>query len=779
MIIIPTDITVKSGIIHIYCAGQKEPYQSAYKNYLKISTTKKIEHNLIVKQETVKQLLFGKEVTVVKAYVKNPFDVRQIRDDLPDYDILEWDIPFIRKFLVDNQVTPLQAYDVEIQDRTITSWAPAKKETSFKDFNLIAIDIETYAKEKRINTKINPILSIAIYSHKHEEVLTWTKKESKHKYVTNCKNEKEMLELFNTRMKEISCDFICGYNSDGFDMPYIQDRCDVHKVELSFTKENTGFNFTGGKQPSAHCRGTPHIDIFTFIRTNLRTNLKTTSLSLNAVSKELLDNQKVDVDINDLYDAWDKQDMDRLDVFLEYNLHDTRLTWQLVEHLYANIAEFMRLIPVPVQDITRMAYSQLVENYLINRSREYNVLVPNKAIGDELKERMQQPMNEGAFVFKPTPGLYNNIAVFDFQSLYPSIIASLNIDKGAMTKTGNESDRVPEYDGKLYFTKKPVGFIPQVIGDIIKRRIELKSQIKKEKNAAMKALLAARIYNLKILANSMYGYLSFVHARWYSNECGGATTAYARHYIKLTIEMAKKDGFNVIYGDTDSVFLALGDKTTKDALTFVETLNKTLPGIMELQFEDEFTSGIFVGAKNGTGGAKKRYALRAKSGEFKIAGFEMVRNDWSQLAKRTQREVVEILLNEQNKEKAFAHIKDVIKAVLAGKIDREDLIMHSKLSRDVNEYTSNLPHVVIAKQMIAKGDTLGRGSNIPYLVVKGKGSLFERVKIPSETQDNEIDEEYYINNQVVPVVESIMAVFGYKKEDFTNAAKQNSLDSFF
>src|SRR3989344_2209986 len=108
----------------------------------------------------------------------------------------------------------------------------------------------------------------------------------------------------------------------------------------------------------------------------------------------------------------------------------------------------------------------------------------------------------------------------------------------------------------------------------------------------------------------MYGYMGFFGARWYSKECASSITAWAREYIQDLIKKAENEKFNVIYSDTDSCMLEMGNKTKKDALDFLSRFNKQLEGVMELGLENFYLRGIFVSKKSDESkGAKKKYAL--------------------------------------------------------------------------------------------------------------------------------------------------------------------------
>ncbi|MFT4312960.1 MAG: DNA polymerase domain-containing protein [Candidatus Woesearchaeota archaeon] len=790
----------KDGAIHMTVYGldegfaQKTLVDKTYQNYLFLlltnisrveEITKTLEQNdiqTVTSIHTCTKTFFGDSYTTLKVYLP----VTSIPYEFIDYcqkivgvtDVLEGDLSIVRKYIREKQLKPFTKHTiVQEQEQTFTLKA-TNILLSFDQIRLCSFDIETYAPSKRIDTK-NPIISIAYTLGDEKKVITWSKHTSSLSYVHQVKSEKEMIAYFFAQLQKQKPHIICGYNSDAFDFSYIADRCVELGIKPKFTPSGDGLQFSSGSTPVAICRGMPHIDLFPFIRLNLKNQLRTMSYSLDAVSQELLGDEKHDIDITQLYKAWDEQDAKALDDYFAYNVHDCVLCTKLFEVLLPNMLEFSKLIPLPLQELTRMSYSQLVEWYLIFRAVEFDELVPNKPRGELLQKRLQEPKNEGAFVFKPTPGLYKKIAVFDFQSLYPSIIASCNIEKSTINRDSHPSHQVPELEQKIYVDPKRKSFIPKVIADIIKRRVEIKEKLKNTSQETEKRFLKAQIYNLKILANSMYGYLAFAYARWHSNESAAATTAFARHYIKYTIKKAQEEGFHILYGDTDSIFLELRQKTKKDAEDFVKRLNTSLPGIMELQLENYFQSGIFVGSKSGRGGAKKRYALYEGNDSFKITGLEYVRTDWCDFARNTQYEVIKILLAQDDVQGAVLYVKKQIQKLKNHEVSISDLTLQAKLSRSLSEYTTNLPHVVLAKQLQQEGQFVGKGSRIRYVVRKGSGAVYERVAKPEDVKIEDLDGEYYIQNQLLPVVLSLLEVFGMKKDDILSSQTQGNLSSYF
>ncbi|MDO8628847.1 MAG: DNA polymerase domain-containing protein, partial [Nanoarchaeota archaeon] len=325
-----------------------------------------------------------------------------------------------------------------------------------------------------------------------------------------------------------------------------------------------------------------------------------------------------------------------------------------------------------------------------------------------------------------------------------------------------------------YYKTKPQGFIPGILKDIVQRRARIKTLMKQQNKKD--PILNARQYGLKILANSFYGYFGFGGARWYSNNGAASITAWARHYIQTTIKQFQEEGFNVLYSDTDSLYMTLGKKKQADAIKLKEKINKELPEGMELELENHYVRGIFVMKKGGEQkGAKKKYALLDEKGTIKVRGFETIRGDWSVIARETQQRLLEIILKENNPEKASNYIKETIKAAQQKKIPLEKMIIRKQLKKEIKDYDNIGPHVAIAKKMEERGMHIEAGSIITYIIDEGKGMIRDRAKIPDEAKS--YDAEYYINHQILPAVQPLLDVLHIKEEELTkNHAQKGVMD---
>ena len=209
------------------------------------------------------------------------------------------------------------------------------------------------------------------------------------------------------------------------------------------------------------------------------------------------------------------------------------------------------------------------------------------------------------------------------------------------------------------------------------------------------------------------------------------------------------------------------------AQKFLKYLNSTLPESMELEYEGFYRRGFFV--------SKKRYAV-IEDGEIIAKGLELVRRDWAPIVKKTQEEVLMAILKEGDSDKAIKAVKKAFKRIKKGEVDNKELIIHTQITKPLNQYKQVGPHVVAAKKIEEHGIKVSRGTIVQYIIVKGKGSISQRAVPYEYSEGYDYDKEYYINNQMIPAVERIMYAFGYSRKDLEDLSKgevQQSLDAFF
>ena len=734
--------------------------------------------------------LIGNSVTAIKVDVKKQKEIRLIVEEIkktPGFEeIVEIDISPHRRYLIDNKFQMLtrircngdilenKNYNV---DYTILSDSIEEVGGEvIENPKIMALDIETYNPIGNPRPTKDPIIMVSVSTNYGlNKVITWKKFDCDKDYVEFVDSEIDLLKKIKQVIQKEKPEIIVGYNSDNFDFPYIQERAKKYKINLNVGLDRSNLRINKrGIGTAASIKGIPHIDLYTFIRNILGPTLKTETYNLNSVANELIGEKKLDdFHWTELSKLWDDGGAN-LNKVVEYSLNDAVITLKLAEKLFNLVVELTKIVGQSLFDVSRMTYGQCVEWFLIKNAHDFNELIPPKPVGKFVSNRINKTY-EGAYVHEPKPGLYENITVYDFRSLYPSIVVSYNICPTTLfCDCCKEGYTTPDIDGKKYsFCKKHKGFIPKLLEDLINRRIRIKEILKKlDKQDEDYKILSSRSYAIKTIANAIYGYFGFGRSRWYCIECAASITALGRYYIKKVIEDAEKWGFNVLYSDTDSIFIALGDKSLEDGEKFVKDVNENLPEMMELEFQGFYPRGIFV--------AKKRYALADTIGKLTVKGLEWVRRDWSNVAKETQINVLKTILISGSIDKAVEIVKETIKNLKSGKVPLSEVTIYTQLTRKIEDYDSIGPHVSAAIKARDKGYKFEPGQIIKYVVVKGGGSISDKSYILDDVIERnlEYDPEYYINNQVLPAVERIFEVIGISKDELMGKI-QTTLGGFF
>src|SRR3989338_4913296 len=260
------DYRIKDGKVYVYLFGKLEaggkicvihehrPYFFAQiksidtKRFEELSINNHPEPAKIVSWEIVEKEFLGKKEALWKMYVNYPKAVPLISKELESWGIncYEKDILFVHRYLRDHGITPMTLVQAEgeFSDKNelrIPTFLASRVEQLSKEplhtWNILALDIETYAKKKEINPEKNPILMIAFYGidengKDFQKVITWKNFDSNLKYLEIVSDEVELLKRFRKILLDYQPDILTGYYSDGFDFPYLKTRAEKHNLKL-------------------------------------------------------------------------------------------------------------------------------------------------------------------------------------------------------------------------------------------------------------------------------------------------------------------------------------------------------------------------------------------------------------------------------------------------------------------------------------------------------------------------------------------------------------------
>ena len=744
----------------------------------------------VEKVELHEKSFLDRKVRALKIFATNYKDLHDVADrlDFPEIECRRgYDLGFDTHYIIEKKIEPMHWYNFSGEvlnnslefggvdsgldvDFCIRLDSAKKLEESTLNFRpkVLAYDIET----DDIKIGEGEILMVSLVTDDFKKVITCRKPiQKKLDFVEYAKDEADLIERFLKYVKELSPDFLVGYFSDGFDLPYLKMRAEKNDIRLSIGLDSSQPHFSRGLEITAKTKGIVHVDLLKFIRTAYSQYMQSETLSLNEVAHEFLGDEKK---------PFKHQHSSRLgdsgwESYFEYNLHDSVLVYGLFDKMWPDILEFSRVMHEPVAEVTRNGMSKNVESFILHNLERFNEIPEKRPTNEEIGERRSKEKYEGAFVFEPTPGLYENISVFDFTSSYGSTIVTYNLSKSTFLEKETKDSYSIEIQGrKVSFTRKP-GFFPEMLKGIIELRKKYKEELKKKPDVIKRA----RSNAFKLLANASYGYQGFFGARYYSREAAAATAAFAKRSIKDAIEKINKQGYKVIYSDTDSIAFLMEGKAEPETKKFLEKLNSEMPGIMELELEGFFTRGLWVTKRSGLLGAKKKYALLGNDGKLKIRGFETVRRDWCSLARKTQNEVLRMVLQDGNEKRAMDFIKKVIKDLKQRKVQRDEIIIKTMLQKPLAEYKAISPHVIAARKMEEKEIPISGGNLIEYFIAETrekKKLVRDKVKLPDEKGEYNI--EYYLNKQILPAVENILQVFNININELIDGKKQTKLGDF-
>ncbi len=744
----------------------------------------------IVGFEKQNKMLLGKEVEIYKIILNIPMQVPKLSTYLSSFgSCYEYDISFAKRYVIDKEIPQFILSRIKYKNKKgkfmLNSVEKLNieeqlKESKLKDIqlNILCFDIEVYNPFGAPRINIDPVIMISylyISNGKKGSGIITTKKINK-PFIEYIENEKLMIQRFIELINELDIDIITGYNSANFDIKYLLDRANHLKMEFDISRFHDGTRLERhGLVERVKLSGRIHIDAYLVVKFIATVGaaeyiLKLNSYTLKNVYEAISKKKKIAVEKKDIYKLWDGNEED-LENLAEYNMNDSEALFEVYNTFIPIMIELTRITNDLISDVAVSTTGQLVEFLLINYSHKTNSIVLNKPNEKEINERMLNPI-EGAYVKTPDPGIYNSIVVFDFRGLYPSIIISHNIDPSMLC---NDCKDYHESPIGVKFRKDMKGIIPTILEILVNQRMSVKKAYKKDPN---NIALGSRSQALKILANSVFGYLGYARSRWYSRDCAASITAYGRYYIHQTIEFAEEQGFKVLYGDTDSVMLLMNNKSKEDALTFMKSLNAKLPSSMELELEDFYKRGVFVGKKvnKEEKGAKKKYALLSESNKIKIRGFELVRRDWSKIARETQQKVLESILNEGSKEEAIEIVKNIINKVRNNEIPLSDLAINTRLRKGMNSYDARSPELTAAKKAVDAGfrtkDEI-EGVVISYIITKHGNTTSDKAELEGIAKD--YDPEYYINKQIIPATMRILKELGIEESELSNGGKQKKL----
>lgn len=620
-------------------------------------------------------------------------------------------------------------------------------------------------------------------------------------------NERALLSYFLAKVSSIDPDVIVGHNFIGFDLDVLLHRMQKTKIpawsklgRLRRTQMPKLQANAGGMGQATWAEKTVtagRLVCDTYI--NSKEHLRETTYTLTELARTQLGKKRPEIDPNMIPQYFGKT-LDLLKL-ISLNENDTWLCMSLMFKLM--------LIPLTKQltNLSGFLWSrslvsqraERVEYLLLHEFHRLKYVMPEKAAfkakgtpqddageGEDGEDgeggaaagkkwtKRKKAAYAGGLVLEPKRGLYDkHIMLLDFNSLYPTIIQEYNIcfttvQPPTPAEVEGEADRYefPDKDGKP-------GVLPRVIKTLVDRRRTVKDLIKKERDPLKIKQYDIRQSALKIMANSMYGCLGFTFSRFYAKPLAEMITSQGRELLQRTVDVTQnKLNLEVVYGDTDSIFVNSGCDNFADATRVAHETRKELNKmwrLLEVGLDGIYCPLLLLN--------KKKYAAMALSERDGVLtrtkerkGLDIVRRDWCILAKRVGDTVLDFILSgdpvDEVVDRIHSFLRQTADDMENNRLQLKEFIITKGLTKEPEEYSDGKTqaHVQVALKMKQAGNPVRAGDHIPYVVTADPSvtSFAQRAFHPADVEKANggiaLDKKWYLESQLHPVISRICAV---------------------
>jgi len=544
----------------------------------------------------------GRDRNAIKFICKSPWRVPEFRKIVSDSNrVLAADIPFHYRFFYDldlGSCVKFQGKEVEREKFTTDHVVELERIERTEDF-LPPLKIMSFDIENEIKTQQ---LYVIGYTISFNGKLTDGAIDGE---------PADILDRFIQLVRKEDPDIITGYNIDGYDLPFLEKLAGKENIPMHLGRDISIPQRVQNQFWRIHGR------VVADAWWNVKREIHPKQETLAFVSQDLLGEAKGDVDRMNIEVEW-KKDKERV---IKYCIRDAYLALKVLQKIdvivkYENMSTVSM---IPLDDAWSSGNSTLIDSLIIREADRRNIAVPMNNFINQNAEKI-----EGGYVHSIEPGLYDMVAVMDFKSMYPSLMIKYNI---CFTTISPDGEIVSPTGTRFLSASRKRGLIPELLEKLMKTRDSYKDMMKRENDVDKKRYLDSMQSQVKILMNSFYGVFASSFYRFTDQNIGSSITAFARETIKGIINDFSSRGVQVVYGDTDSIFIKTGKGNVEEALQVSNALKDEVSKKLGIQIEVErILDPMF------SHGAKKRYAGKVlfppqDRGNIVVRGYEIRRTD--------------------------------------------------------------------------------------------------------------------------------------------------------
>lgn len=705
----------------------------------------------VVSTEHRTLLLRGRDADCLRITVRNPWKVSDVRNRLRSNGIesLASDIPFNHRYIYDTDMGSC----IRVSGEAVDSGYQTD----------ITLEMDSFENVEPFDPGLK-ILSFDLEnSVEHEFIYCICAVVGENGGIRACEpmhgKEKDVIQAFSDLIRREDPDVITGYNIDNYDIRKIEERAQANRMKDALPWGRDGGQPKLKGEKFWRIKGRIICDAWWAVRKEIRPKQET----LNAVSRDLLGETKLDVDPRHMDREW----RDNRGRVLEYCTRDAELALRVllkVDTLRKGM-DLAAVSKLSLEDVLTSGSSQLADSLLIRAADRAGVAVPQ--MGKRVRDGDQI---EGGYVHDIKPGLYHWVCVLDFKSMYPSTMIAKNI---CFTTLSPEGEIVAPSGTRFLSRERRVGLLPTILQGLMDQRDSVKKRMRETTDEHERHYLDGLQAAVKVLMNTFYGVFASSFYRFTDKSIGAAITSFARANVKGIIGDLQGEGYGVVYSDTDSVFVQSPDESLDGAVDFgTRMADKYSRDGGTLEFE-KILEPLF------THGKKKRYVGRVvwpvRQEELLVRGYESRRTDSFDLQDKLQTEMFECILNEDD-EGALALARRTIQDVLGGRTDLSELVI-SKTCRGLDAYENpeRMANVQAARKLIALGYEFIPGMKVSWIVTDAKAAPMKVEPWISGAEFTAKPDYKYYAERLSKMAGMVTEVFGWGEKDLMMGSQQATL----
>lgn len=782
-------------------------------------------------EEVIRKSIMGfgnEEEKYNKITLSNPHIINSLETKLKElgYKTFEANVDTLRRFIIDNKFSTFGWYKCKNATKRVntrlardsftdfeydcesTNLTLLSNKTNWPPYNILSFDIECIgqtgfpnaSRDEDLILQISCVLWTIGCEHYRKILLSLgTCNVIENVEIYEFPSEYDMLYAFFCLLRDGNIEFITGYNTANFDIPYIIDRAKIiyNLDPAMWCKVKTGSKFEVHKpkdNSKDFSRSITKVKISGLVSIDMymmcKDKLSLSNYKLDTVAKHILGAQKEDVSYKEIPHLF-RKGPDGRQKLGNYCMQDSILVMDILKHfmVHVEVSEIAKIANIPARRVINDGQQIRVFSCLLAAAREDNFILPmpEKGSGDGY---------QGATVINPLSGFYNcPVLVVDFASLYPSIIQAHNLCYSTIiTKNNinilsklspNDYETFVLSGETVHFVKSHIqqSFLSKLLTSWLNKRKAIRKTLATCDNEQQKVILDKQQLAIKVTCNAVYGFTGVANGLFPCLKIAETVTLQGRNMLqkskefieqleykdliklcKTKIDIPNDAYFKVIYGDTDSLFIQCInfpiDSLSKIADDIAdEVTQKLFVSPIKLEAEKIFTCLMML--------TKKRYIGVLTNGKTLMKGVDLVRKTACKFVQQKCSLILDKILKDKEVKAAagmlsskpanycYSHglpigfykiidiLNDAYDELLKDKIPIEDLSFSTELSRSMSAYkTTNLPHLSVYKKLVERNEELPQiHDRIQYVFIQTNSKVSRKCDMAEHPQ-------YVIQNKI-------------------------------